>query len=568
MGEVYLAHDIELNDQLVAVKLLHKNLAQDEQVFQRFRNEVLVARGLVHPNIVRIYDLGKAPEGFYFMTMEYVDGVTLKARLANDTPPEDSADTTRRQLPPLTLEEGIAILTQLLEAAHYAHSRGVIHRDLKPANIVLTRDGIVKLLDFGTARFLEGHANLTQTGQVVGTPLYMSPEQIRGEPIDARSDVYTIGIIAYEVFAGTKPFTAENAMTAMFKHLSEALPPMPSSIPPWLRAVILRATDKTRESRFASAQAFLDALQAKDSRTGLPGTPKATTRSVLPAAILVGVVLLSLCAIVFFAFEKPPAEVEPPPSRPKIIPSATPSSAPSPSPTASVTAVTLPSPAATKSAVVKPSLEETPTLPTDPNAQPSPSPAPSIEPSRAPSVAPSGEPTVATTVTPTVTASLEPTSAPTSSATSSATSIPMLEPTNLPTSPPTSTLPPSRLPPAVTIRAEISVRDAASATPDTSFPLSSLSALRWVAEVRGVNRAQSERVQDDFRLVLSDEDGRIVADAFPVSLLSMGLPGSDSIRVQGSFAKIRSQHLAPGRYRLVLSFRGEKIGSETLELLR
>ena len=173
MGQVFRAADRELNDERVALKVLHPYLASEEQVFNRFRNEVLVARSLSHPNIVRTHDLGRAPEGFYYISMEYVEGESLKERLLREKQ--------------LSLSAALSTLQEIFAGVSHAHHRGIIHRDLKPANILLTKNGEVRLADFGTARLLTGQMALTGTGQVIGTASYMSPEQIRAEELDVRT---------------------------------------------------------------------------------------------------------------------------------------------------------------------------------------------------------------------------------------------------------------------------------------------------------------------------------------------------------------------------------------------
>ena len=267
MGHVYLVEDIELYNQVLALKIIREDLAEDQSVFNRFRSEVLIARSLVHPGIVQVYDLAKAKEGFYYITMEYVEGQTLKTKLEGQKKEVSSTMASAGMAKPFFYFEEIStILQQLLQAISYAHQNGVIHRDIKPANIILTKDNKVKLLDFGTARLLEKNLDLTVTGQAVGTPLYMSPEQIRGEKVDARCDIYAIGILSYELVTGSKPFEAENQMVAMYKQLNleiseESLQKflMPAN---FITAVI-QATHKDKDQRFNSAEEFLKAITEK-----------------------------------------------------------------------------------------------------------------------------------------------------------------------------------------------------------------------------------------------------------------------------------------------------------------
>lgn len=173
MGLVLKVIDRDLNDELVALKLLHAHLYEDETVFRRFRNELLVARSLSHPNIVRLHDIGRAPEGFSYISMEFVDGVSLREVV-------NSAVDDHGNPCGLAFEKAMGIFLQMLSGVAYAHAKDVIHRDLKPANVLMSKSGEVKLADFGTARILGMDTSLTQTGQSLGTPDYMSPEQIRG----------------------------------------------------------------------------------------------------------------------------------------------------------------------------------------------------------------------------------------------------------------------------------------------------------------------------------------------------------------------------------------------------
>jgi serine/threonine protein kinase len=260
MGMVFKAVDRELNNDVVALKLLLPHLAQDEQVFKRFLNEVLVARSLSHPNIVRIHDIGKAEEGYYYISMEYVDGFSLKERIGSER--DSGAESpTSLNFTPLTFEEAVQILADIASGVSYAHSRGIIHRDLKPGNVLISKRGEVKLADFGTARMMGLNTSLTQTGQVIGTPDYMSPEQIRGEQLEPTCDVYSLGIIAYELVTGCKPYSADSAVAVAFKHLSEPIPPFPEHLPRWYRELVEKATAKDKAQRFQDGLEFFAELQ-------------------------------------------------------------------------------------------------------------------------------------------------------------------------------------------------------------------------------------------------------------------------------------------------------------------
>jgi beta-lactam-binding protein with PASTA domain/predicted Ser/Thr protein kinase len=247
MADVWLAEDAQLGRR-VAIKLLHRRFAADEQFAERFRREASHAAGLQHPNIVAVYDRGEW-DGTWYIAMEYVEGPTLKEIVRE-----------RGALPP---ELAIDVVVQILRAARYAHKHGIVHRDLKPHNVILDEEGRVKVTDFGIAR--AGASEMTETGAIMGTAQYLSPEQAQGLPVDARSDLYSIGVILYELLTGRVPFDAESAVTIALKHVSE--PPIPPSelvpgIPPALEAVVLKAMAKDPADRYQDADAFIADLQA------------------------------------------------------------------------------------------------------------------------------------------------------------------------------------------------------------------------------------------------------------------------------------------------------------------
>ena len=242
MGEVFRAHDAVLARE-VAIKVLHRSLAGDPTFVERFRREARAAAGLAHPNIVAVYDWG-AVEGVYYMVMEYVRGPSVR-HLLNE----------RGRLEPA---HAVEILRQSLLALGHAHHEGFVHRDMKPENLLVTRDGVVKVADFGLARaYADGR--VTQVGAVTGTVQYLAPEQIRGEPADPRSDLYSLGIVAYELLTGALPFTGETAMAVAYKHLSDRVPVPSQSVgdlPSELDGFVASATDRDRELRPESADAM------------------------------------------------------------------------------------------------------------------------------------------------------------------------------------------------------------------------------------------------------------------------------------------------------------------------
>jgi beta-lactam-binding protein with PASTA domain len=239
MGEVFRAQDAVLARE-VAIKVLHRSLAGDPAFVDRFRREARAAAGLAHPHIVNVYDWG-AVDGVYYMVMEFVRGPSVR-HLLNE----------QGRMEPAQAAE---ILRQSLLALGHAHHEGFVHRDIKPENLLVTQDGVVKVADFGLARaYADGR--VTQAGAVTGTVQYLAPEQIRGEPADPRSDLYSLGIVAYELLTGKLPFTGETAMAVAYKHLSDRVP-APSSVLPDLPAeldgFVAAATDRDRELRPESA---------------------------------------------------------------------------------------------------------------------------------------------------------------------------------------------------------------------------------------------------------------------------------------------------------------------------
>ncbi len=246
MADVYCAEDQQLGRR-VALKVLHRRYAEDEQFVERFRREASSAAGLSQPNVVAIFDRGEW-DGTYYIAMEFVDGRTLKdiIRERGPAPPEAAIDVT----------------LQILRAARYAHKHGVIHRDIKPHNVLIDPDGRVRVTDFGIAR--AGTSDITETGSVMGTAQYLSPEQAQGRPVDARSDLYSIGIVLYELLTGQVPFDAESPVTVALMQVSE--PPMlprelVPTIPPAVEAVVLRAMEKDPDRRYQTADEFIAALE-------------------------------------------------------------------------------------------------------------------------------------------------------------------------------------------------------------------------------------------------------------------------------------------------------------------
>jgi eukaryotic-like serine/threonine-protein kinase len=246
MADVFLAEDQQLGRK-VALKLLHHRFAQDPDFVERFRREAQAAAGLQHPNVVSVYDRGSFDDTYY-IAMEYLPGRSLKQLIRQEAP-----------LDPL---RAIDIAIQILKAARFAHRRGVIHRDLKPHNVIVDDSGHAKVTDFGIAR--AGASDMTETGSIMGTAQYLSPEQAQGHAVNAGSDLYSIGVVLYEMLTGRVPFDADSAVSIALKHVSEA-PPPPSqfnpNIPPELEQTVLWVLNKNASDRPADADQLITVLE-------------------------------------------------------------------------------------------------------------------------------------------------------------------------------------------------------------------------------------------------------------------------------------------------------------------
>ena len=244
MGEVWRAHDDTL-DREVAVKLLRPESSSDDTFVERFRAEARHAGGLTHPNVGTVHDYGE-DDGNAFLVMELLDGNPLSDLIRERAPME-----------PIEVTE---ILHQIAIALQAAHEAGVVHRDVKPANIVVDADGYAKITDFGIARAL-GEAPMTQTGEVLGTPHYLAPEQAKGEPAGPLSDVYALAVVGYEMLTGRRPFSGDSMVTTALAHVNQPLPPLPDSVPEPLRTTVMAALAKSPDERPHGAGAFAEALR-------------------------------------------------------------------------------------------------------------------------------------------------------------------------------------------------------------------------------------------------------------------------------------------------------------------
>ena len=268
MAEVYRARDIRL-DRIVAIKTLRADLARD-QIFQaRFRREAQSAASLNHPSIVAVYDTGEDMTSGVpvpYIVMEYVDGRTVR----------DLLQEGHRLLPERSLE----IIDGVLRALDYSHQAGIVHRDIKPGNVMVTRNGDIKVMDFGIARAMsDAQATMTQTAQVIGTAQYLSPEQARGERVDSRSDLYSTGCLLYELLTGRPPFTGDSPVAIAYQHVREN--PVPPSrvdpdVPPWADGIVLKAMAKSPADRYQTAADMRADLQRAAS--GMPVAAAPPTR--------------------------------------------------------------------------------------------------------------------------------------------------------------------------------------------------------------------------------------------------------------------------------------------------
>lgn len=285
MGAVYQARDYEL-ERLVALKVIRPELANHPATLRRFKQELILARQISHRNVIRIFDLGAA-DGVRFISMEFVDGRDLATWLEEQgkLSPAEAAD----------------VVVQILNGLEAAHAEGVVHRDLKPRNIMVSPQGKITVMDFGIARSADA-AGLTRTGALVGTPEYMSPEQARGAPVDARSDLFSLGIILYELLTGIRPFQADNPMASLLKRVQEdARPPLEldPAIPAKLSQIAVKSLARDPDARYQSAREMRQAIEewqgvaAAPPAAGAKPAPRVGRRS----AIAAGVAALAVLAV-------------------------------------------------------------------------------------------------------------------------------------------------------------------------------------------------------------------------------------------------------------------------------
>ncbi len=316
MAAVYKAYQSNM-DRYVALKVLPRHFANDPQFVARFEQEAKVLAKLRHPHILPVHDYGQH-DGYTFLVMPFIESGTL-------------INFLREQ--PLSLLKIQRFISQVGDALDYAHSQGIIHRDVKPSNVLVDERENCMLVDFGIAKIVEGSANLTQTGGILGTPAYMSPEQGRGEPVDHRIDVYALGVILYEMATGRVPFKAETPIAVLVKHMTDPLSPpriVNPNLPEAVEKVILKAMAKNPDNRFATAGDMVEALSAAMRNAPTPAMPvddktiaeqpeptlidkpaETSPRRVSPFAWLFGaagigvaIVLMFACGIAFFLFSR------------------------------------------------------------------------------------------------------------------------------------------------------------------------------------------------------------------------------------------------------------------------
>jgi serine/threonine protein kinase len=317
MGAVYLAHHTGLNKP-VAIKVLPAELASNGEFIGRFQREARLAARLEHPNVVQVYDVGEE-HGVHYITMQYIEGRSL--------------DLILKEKKKFAVGEAVAVAKRVAVALAAAHKLGVVHRDIKPANILLSKDGLIKVADFGLAKDTDSNRTLSGTGQIVGTPYYMSPEQAQGLTVDARSDLYSLGATLYHMITGRKPFEAATPISIVLKHVNEEpVPPrqIDPTIPENVCLVIARLMKKKPDERPASAEALvreLDALKASPASTvQSPPPAKSRRRAAMIALPIAGILVVGI--ILGLVLGKPssagPTEGKGDSKKPEIVQASTP----------------------------------------------------------------------------------------------------------------------------------------------------------------------------------------------------------------------------------------------------
>ncbi|HEY2233450.1 MAG TPA: protein kinase, partial [Candidatus Angelobacter sp.] len=274
MGAVYKAHDRDI-DRVIALKCIRPELAKDPEIAQRFTQELLLARQIAHKNVIRIFDV-RDSGGLKFITMEYVEGRDLSSLVESKGK--------------LTIAESVSIVMQICSGLSCAHAEGVVHRDLKPSNIMVEPSGRVVVMDFGLAR-ADNIGQMTQTGAVIGTYQYMSPEQAKGAKADARSDIFTVGIILYELLTGKSPYAADGAMASLLKRTQEAALPasqVDPAVPRQLSGIVAKCLERDVTKRYQTVDDLLSDLKAfNGGSVVLPSAPRISQKVIWAVASFV-----------------------------------------------------------------------------------------------------------------------------------------------------------------------------------------------------------------------------------------------------------------------------------------
>ncbi|HEV2289300.1 MAG TPA: protein kinase [Candidatus Acidoferrales bacterium] len=274
MGNVYKARDRETGE-IVALKLIKPEIASDQAMMERFKNELLFARRITHKNVCRVYDFNRIG-GVAYTSMEFVEGESLRSVL--------------NRFGGLPVRKGIDLATQICSGLKEAHAQGIVHRDLKPENVMIDKQGNVKIMDFGIARSMEAGTRLT--GAMIGTPAYMAPEQVAGKPVDYRTDIYSLGLMLYEMFTGSETFHADTAVAVAVKQMQEAPRPpheIDPNIPVFIERAILKCLEKDPAKRFQSIGELETALRA----TRVTGATPASAVAAIPVAAAVAATPMS-----------------------------------------------------------------------------------------------------------------------------------------------------------------------------------------------------------------------------------------------------------------------------------
>ncbi|MBN8661674.1 MAG: serine/threonine protein kinase [Candidatus Obscuribacter phosphatis] len=300
MSEVYRARHVIMN-KFGAVKFLKADLSQDETAVKRFQQEAMTSGSLAHPNVVQVYDCGASEQGFYLI-LEFLEGLSLEDLLI------ERADADEEGIGRLSIDEAIPIFIKVCQGLAHAHSRGIVHRDLKPSNIMILRqNNDVKIVDFGIAKFMMTAGrelnSLTKTGEVFGSPLYMSPEQCRGRQLDGRADIYSLGCLMYEAVTGRKLMAGRNPTEVMLKHVEKkpdltALESLNHVGAPLLHAIVARCLEKEPESRFADVEELIAALEEVPLTSSSKKTTAARDNQVEQSGFSIMTPLLVLAALV------------------------------------------------------------------------------------------------------------------------------------------------------------------------------------------------------------------------------------------------------------------------------